>query len=417
MENEAKLSPDPVTSFPKNRIKVLLLEGIHTSPHELVEREGFQLEFSKAAPSEQELVERIAPVHVLGIRSKTGITDRVLEAGKRLLGIGCFCIGTNQVDLASAERHGVPVFNAPFSNTRSVAELVLAEVIMLSRCLGDRLSEMHRGVWRKAAAGSYEVRGKTLGIVGYGHIGTQVGVLAEALGMRVIFYDIASRLPIGNNAAVESLQTLLAQSDFVTLHVPATQQTRRMIGRQEIEAMRPGTFLLNLSRGSVVDVHAAADALRSGHLAGAAVDVFPEEPKHNDEPFASELQGLPNVVLTPHVGGSTEEAQAAIGREVMGALVKFVNTGSTTGAVNFPTIETPPLLGRHRVLNVHRNVPGVLTRINRIVSDVSANVESQVLATDPTIGYLVMDLNRHVSEDVRAQVAALDTSIRTRILY
>jgi D-3-phosphoglycerate dehydrogenase len=417
MENEPKASQDAVTSFPKNRIKVLLLEGIHTSAHELVEREGFQLEVSKAAPSEHELVERIESVHVLGIRSKTQVADRVLERGKRLLGIGCFCIGTNQVDLAWAKRHGVPVFNAPFSNTRSVAELVLAEIIMLSRCLGDRVGEMHRGVWRKVADGSYEVRGKTLGIIGYGHIGTQVGILAEALGMRVIFYDIAPRLPIGNNAAVESLRTLLAQSDFVTLHVPATPQTHRMVGVDEIAMMRPGAFLLNLSRGSVVDLGAAAEALRSGHLAGAAIDVFPEEPKHNDEPFASVLQGLPNVVLTPHVGGSTEEAQAAIGREVMGALVRFVNTGSTTGAVNFPTVEPPPLLGRHRILNVHRNVPGVLTRINRIVSDVNANVESQVLATDPTIGYLVMDLDRRVSEDVRAQVAALDTSIRTRILY
>jgi D-3-phosphoglycerate dehydrogenase len=288
---------------------------------------------------------------------------------------------------------------------------------MLSRRLGDRVAEMHRGQWQKMARGCYEVRGKTLGIIGYGHIGTQVGVLAEAVGMRVAFYDIAPRLPMGNNASMGSLQELLSQSDFVTLHVPATQQTRWMIGRDELALMRPGACLLNLSRGNVVRLPELAAALRSQRLAGAALDVFPEEPKSNQDPFASELQGLPNVILTPHVGGSTEEAQAAIGREVAGALIKFINSGATTGAVNFPQVEPPPLLGRHRILNAHENVPGVLTAINKVISDVDANIESQILATDPEVGYLVMDLDRRVSEDVRARVSALKPSLRTRILY
>jgi D-3-phosphoglycerate dehydrogenase len=407
----------PPTSFPKDQIKVLLLENVHPSAHELFQAERFKLETVKSALSEDELVRRIEDVHVIGIRSKTRITDRVLSAGRRLLSVGCFCIGTNQVDLPGANKRGIPVFNAPFSNTRSVAEMIMAEIVMLSRHLGDRVREMHQGQWQKVATGSFEIRNKTLGIIGYGHIGRQIGVIAEGLGMRVAFYDIAAKLPMGNNRATKTLDELLAQSDFVTLHVPETPQTKNMIGAREIAAMRAGSYLLNASRGTVIDIAALADALKRGHLVGAAIDVFPEEPESNKDPFVSALRGLPNVVLTPHIGGSTAEAQEAIGREVGSALIRFVNGGVTTGAVNFPHVDLPPTPGKHRILNVHKNVPGVLRDINRIVSDRDANITAQVLATDPDIGYLVMDLDRDVAGSVKNDVAALETNIKTRILY
>jgi D-3-phosphoglycerate dehydrogenase / 2-oxoglutarate reductase len=405
------------TSYPKQRIKVLLLENIHQSAQELILADGLSLEVNSAALGEKELCEKIADVHLLGIRSKTQVTEEVLKAGRRLLSVGCFCIGTNQVDLVAANHRGVVVFNAPFSNTRSVAELIISEIIALSRKLLDRSSGMHQGKWNKSASGSYEVRGKTLGIVGYGHIGRQVGVMAEFMGMNVLFHDIVQRLPMGNNRPVNSLHELLGACDFVTLHVPATERTKNMIGPEELAAMRPGSYLLNLSRGSVVVIPALAEAIKSKHLAGAAIDVFPVEPKSNSEKFESPLVGLPNVILTPHVGGSTEEAQEAIGKEVANALLRFLNTGSTALAVNFPQLDPPELLGRHRILNIHKNVPGVLSRINTIISDLHANVESQILATDANVGYLVMDLDRDVSEEVRRQVSALDTDIRTRILY
>ncbi|HEX9186616.1 MAG TPA: phosphoglycerate dehydrogenase [Vicinamibacteria bacterium] len=405
------------TSFPKGQIRVLLLENVHPSAHAIVRGEGFRLEALPAALREDELAERIKDVHVLGIRSRTRVSERALGEARRLLAVGAFCIGTSQVALDAAARRGVPVFNAPFSNTRSVAELVIAEVIALARRLADRSREMHEGRWRKSAPSCFEVRGKTIGIVGYGHIGTQVGVLAEAVGMQVLFHDVAPKLPIGNNRPAESLDALLAQADFVTLHVPETPLTRGLLGEREIARMKPGAYLLNLSRGSVVDVGALARALASGRLGGAAADVFPAEPDGNTDDFATELRGLPNVILTPHVGGSTEEAQEAIGREVSTALVKFVNTGATTGAVNFPHVEPPPLRDRHRLLNAHRNVPGVLSDINRIVAEAHANIESQVLATVPAVGYLVMDLNREVSKEVQRRMSALETSIRTRVLY
>jgi D-3-phosphoglycerate dehydrogenase len=406
-----------VTSFPKSEIKILLLENIHSVAAEAFHAEGFQVELLKGALPEAELAQRVRDVHVLGIRSKTRVTPAVLDEARRLLAVGCFCIGTNQVATAHANHRGVPVFNAPFSNTRSVAELILAEVVMLSRHLGDRSREVHEGRWRKVAVGSHEVRGRTLGIVGYGHIGSQVGVLAEAFGMRVVFYDIMAKLPMGNNRAMQRLEDVLEHSDFVTLHVPETPQTKNMIGAAEIERMRRGACLLNASRGTVVVIDALADALARGHLAGAAVDVYPEEPEGNSDGFASPLRGLPNVILTPHIGGSTEEAQEAIGREVSAALLKLVNTGATTGAVNFPQIEVPITRDTHRILNVHRNVPGVLRDINKIVSDRNANIRAQVLSTDPDIGYLLMDLDQDVSIDVKRAIAALETSIRTRILF
>jgi len=411
------VSADGPTSFPKDQIKVLLLENVHASAHELFRSESFHLELLPGALGEEELARRVEDVHILGIRSKTRVTDRVLSGARRLLTLGCFCIGTNQVDLASAKRHGVPVFNAPFSNTRSVAEMIMAEVVMLSRHLGDRVREMHAGQWRKVATGSFEMREKTLGIVGYGHIGRQVGVIAEALGMRVLFFDTAAKLAMGNNRSKKTLDELLAQSDFVTLHVPETPQTRGMIGERELAVMRAGSYLLNASRGTVVDVGALAGAIKRGHLAGAAIDVFPQEPETNSDGFETPLRGLPNVVMTPHIGGSTAEAQEAIGREVGTALIRFVNAGVTTGAVNFPHVDMAPTPGKHRILNVHKNVPGVLRDINRIVTETGANIAAQILATDPDIGYLVMDLDQDVSRDVKTAIAALETNLKTRILY
>jgi D-3-phosphoglycerate dehydrogenase len=406
-----------VTSFPKSEIKILLLENVHPVAHEAFAAEGFHVETLKGAIPEAELVERVRDVHVLGIRSKTQVTPRVLDEAKRMLTLGCFCIGTNQVALAHANKRGVPVFNAPFSNTRSVAELILAEIVMLSRHLGDRSREVHEGKWKKVAVGSHEVRGHTIGIIGYGHIGSQVGVLAESFGMRVVFYDILAKLPMGNNRPMSKLEDVLAESDFVTLHVPETPQTKNMIGHAELAHMKRGACLLNASRGTVVDIDALAAAIKSGHIGGAAVDVYPSEPESNSDGFDSPLRNLTNVILTPHIGGSTEEAQEAIGKEVSSALIKFVNQGATTGAVNFPQVEMPPSKGAHRILNIHRNVPGVLRDINKIVSDLDANIRAQVLSTDPDIGYLIMDLDRDVSQDVRKAVGDLPTSIRTRILF
>jgi D-3-phosphoglycerate dehydrogenase len=410
-------SPDRPTSFPKNRIEVLLLENVAPTAHEIFSAEGFRVETLKHSLPPDELARKIADVHILGIRSKTQIPAGVLDHARRLLTLGCFCIGTNQVDLGAANRHGVPVFNAPFSNTRSVAELMIAEIVTLARQLGDRSREVHEGKWRKVAANCYEIRGKTIGIVGYGHIGRQLGVLAEMFGMRVIFYDHVAKLPMGNNVSVPSLHELLGQADFVCLHVPETPQTKDMIGPDELKAMKKGSYLLNASRGTVVVIPALAEALQSGHVAGAAIDVYPEEPEANIDGFRTPLQGLPNVILTPHIGGSTTEAQYMIGREVAHALTKFVNSGSTTGAVNFPIVDVPEVRGRHRILNVHRNVPGVLRDINKIVSDRNANISSQVLATDANIGYLVMDIEKDVSDEVTRGVAGLETNIKTRILY
>jgi D-3-phosphoglycerate dehydrogenase len=405
------------TSFPKSEIKILLLENVHPVAKEEFAAEGFQVETIKGALSESELAEKIRDVHVLGIRSKTQVTPRVLDEARRLLAVGAFCIGTNQIALQHANRRGAPVFNAPFSNTRSVAELIIAEIVMLSRHLGDRVREVHSGQWKKVAVGSHEVRGKTLGIVGYGHIGSQVGVLAEAFGMRVVFYDIVAKLPMGNNRSVPKLDELLEQSDFVTLHVPETPQTKLMIGHDQVARMKRGACLLNASRGTVVDIEALAAGLKSGHCGGAAVDVYPEEPETNSDGFNTPLRNLGNVILTPHIGGSTEEAQEAIGKEVSAALIKFINSGATTGSVNFPLVELPVTRGAHRILNVHRNVPGVLRDINKIVSDMNANIRAQLLATDPDIGYLIMDLDQDVSQDVKRAIAELETSIKTRILF
>jgi D-3-phosphoglycerate dehydrogenase len=410
-------SPLPGSLGKQERLKVLLLENIHESAQELLAEQGFSVERVTSALPEQELKRRVADVHYLGIRSKTQVTAGILAEAKELIGLGCFCIGTNQVDLVTAGRRGVPVFNAPFSNTRSVAEMVLAEIIMLSRQLGDRTREVHEGRWRKVSVGSFEVRGKTLGIIGYGHIGRQVGVLCEALGMRIVFYDRAVKLPMGNNKACNSLEELFSESDFVTVHVPATKETNEMIGATEIGQMKRGSYLINAARGNIVQIPALVAALKSGQLSGAAIDVFPEEPESNVDTFKSDLQNLPNVILTPHIGGSTGEAQASIGREVATSLLRFAFTGATMGAVNFPQIEMPRDKDTVRILNVHRNVPGVLRDVNRIVSEHSANIHSQMLSTDADIGYLIMDLDHEVSEEVYTGIAGLGTSIRTRRVY
>ena len=396
--------------------KVLLLENIHPLARELFNSEGFEVEMMAGALSEDELARKLEGVHVLGIRSKTQVSAAVLEKATQLLTIGAFCIGTNQIDLEAAKIRGIPVFNAPFGNTRSVAEMMIAEIIMLSRQLGQRSMEMHQKVWKKISKDCHEVRGKTLGIIGYGHIGSQVSTLAEALGMRVIFHDILSKLPLGNARPANGLANLLRESDFVTLHVPGTPQTKNMIGAGELSLMKKGACLINASRGTVVQIPALVEALKSGHLGGAAIDVFPEEPENNTNDYVSGLQGLPNVILTPHIGGATEEAQANIGEEVPTTLIRYVKTGTTNGSVNFPHVDLAATPGNHRILNVHRNVPGVLRDVTRIVSDLGANISAQSLATEGDIGYLVLETDQALSMDVMMRIDELKTSILTRVV-
>ncbi len=404
-------------SFPKEKIKILLLEDVHTAGVQYFKENGYGAQCVKTALFEKELIKALAGVHILGIRSKTQVTPAVLKAAPHLLAVGCFCIGTNQVALEQAARSGVVVFNAPYSNTRSVAELAMAEIVMLARRASHKSALLHEGVWEKSAKGCMEVRHKTLGIVGYGHIGPQIGLLAESFGMKVLFHDITAKLPLGNAAQVKNLKELLQNSDFVSLHVPETPLTKNMIGAKEIACMKRGSFLLNLARGTVVDIPALAQALKSGHLAGAGLDVFPEEPASNDEPFESELRGLDNVILTPHIGGSTEEAQKNIGIEVSSALTKYLDTGTTTGAVNFPQVELPVFTESHRILNIHRNVPGVLSEINSMFAALNVNIQAQVLQTRGDVGYLIMDVERSVSGTVKTRMEAMDSNIRTRLLY
>lgn len=400
-----------------SELKILLTENIHTVAKERLSEEGFKVDLISHAPTEEEFLKLLPNYNVLGIRSKSEITQKILEANKHLLTIGCFCIGTNQVDLKNARKWGVPVFNAPHSNTRSVAELVIAEMISLSRQLGDRNTQAHIGGWVKSAEGAHEVRGKTLGIVGYGHIGSQVSVLAEAMGLRVIFYDIVKKLPLGNAVGKPTLGELLAESDFVTLHVPETPETKDMISKVELAWMKKGAHLINASRGTVVVIEDLVAALKEKHIAGCAIDVFPEEPASNKVKFTSPLQGLPNVILTPHIGGSTEEAQYAIGLEVAESFRRYLRIGSTSGAVNFPNVDLPVKQGTSRLLNVHRNEPGVLGEINGIISKAGANIEGQYLSTDPEIGYLVMDVHAAQVQALSDQIGKLDRSIRTRVVY
>ena len=408
------------TSYPKQDIKVLLLEGISPSAVETFRAAGYtRIEAHPKSLPEAELRRAVADAHFVGIRSRTHLTADVLAEARRLLAVGCFCIGTNQVDLEAAELAGVPVFNAPYSNTRSVAELVLAEAIMLLRGIPQKSAQCHRGGWSKSAAGSHEARGKTLGIVGYGHIGTQVGVLAEGLGMQVLFHDIETKLSLGNARPAIDLDELLQKSDVVTLHVPETPATKWMIGARQIARMKPGAHLINASRGTVVEIEALADALRSGHLAGAAVDVFPEEPKGNDDPLRSPLCGIDNVILTPHVGGSTLEAQDNIGIEVAAKLVRYSDNGSTLSAVNFPEVTLPEHAGSHRLLHIHRNVPGVLSQVNDTFSQRGINIDGQFLRTDANVGYVVIDVSAEDAQavELRTALAAIPGTLRTRVLY
>ncbi len=397
--------------------RILLVENIHEVAKEKLLDEGFKVDMITHAPSEEELLKLLPNYDVLGIRSKTEITKKVLEHNKHLLTIGCFCIGTNQVDLKVAREEGVPVFNAPHSNTRSVAELVIAEMIALSRQLGDRNTKAHVGEWVKSAVGSKEVRGKTLGIVGYGHIGSQVSILAESMGLKVVFFDVLKKLPLGNAVAVSTLEELLRVSDFVTLHVPETPETKDMMGAKQFAQMKKESHLINASRGTVVVIEDLVAALKSKHIAGCAIDVFPEEPASNKEKFHSSLQGVSNVILTPHIGGSTEEAQYAIGMEVAESFRRYLKIGSSSGAVNFPNVDLPVKHGTSRLLNVHKNQPGVLGEINSIISRAGANIEGQYLSTDERIGYLVMDVHSSHAQSLAAEIEKLPRSIRTRVVY
>jgi D-3-phosphoglycerate dehydrogenase len=411
------------TSFPKGKIKAVLLEGTHPAGIALLKSEGFQVETLPGAPDHAKLLRLVEGAHLLGIRSKSEVTADVIAAAGKLLAVGCFCIGTNQVDLAAARRGGVPVFNSPFCNTRSVAELTIAEIVSLSRRLTDKSAQMHAGMWDKSADGAHEVRGRTLGIVGYGHIGSQVSVLAEAFGMRVIYFDTAPKLAMGNARAVRSLADLLKDSDIVTLHVPATAQTEGMIGAAQIKRMKPGSLLINNARGGVVQIPALVEALKSGHLAGAALDVFPVEPSAKGEAFESPIRGLPNVILTPHVGGSTEEAQASIAEDVASKFIKFVNTGSTMGAVNVPVVDLPEQASevgparRHRILHFHRNVPGVLSKMHQVIADLGANIAAEHLMTRDDVGYAVIEVDPTDGRKVVEGLRKVPETIRVRALY
>jgi D-3-phosphoglycerate dehydrogenase len=407
------------TSFPKSDIRVLLLEGVSQTAVETFRAAGYsQIEFHEKSLPEDELKKRIAEAHIVGIRSRSHLTADVLAEAKRLIAVGCFCIGTNQVDLEAAELAGIPVFNAPYSNTRSVAELVVAQAVLLMRGIPQKNAECHRGGWSKSATGSHEVRGKTLGIIGYGHIGTQVGVLAESLGMNVIFHDIETKLSLGNARPALGLEDLLARSDVVTLHVPETPSTKNMFAATQIAAMKRGAHLINASRGTVVDIDALAAALRAGHVGGAAVDVFPVEPKGNADAFVSPLIGLDNVILTPHIGGSTLEAQENIGIEVAAKLVRYSDNGSTLSAVNFPEVTLPEHEDSLRLLHIHRNVPGVLSKINEIFSRHALNIDGQFLRTDPKVGYVVIDVAADEAQGaaLKDELSAIPGTLRTRVV-
>jgi D-3-phosphoglycerate dehydrogenase len=413
------MTPRPAdTTLQKNNLKAVLLEGIHPSAVEVLQQGGYTniVTHAKALVG-AELLAALDGAHFVGLRSRTQLTAAVLEQAPQLAAIGCFCIGTNQVDLDAAMRLGIPVFNAPFSNTRSVAELVLAQIIMLMRGIPEKNAILHRGGWVKSAAHSYEVRGKTLGIIGYGHIGTQIGVLAEQLGMRVVFSDIEAKLSLGNARQTASLDELLAQSDVVSLHVPETPETKNMFGAAQLAAMKPGSHLINASRGTVVDIDALTAALESRHLHGAAIDVFPAEPQGNDGAFTSPLIKFDNVILTPHIGGSTSEAQINIGSEVAAKLVRYGNNGSSTSAVNFPEVALPEHTGRSRLLHIHKNVPGVLAHVNERLSAAGINISAQYLSTNAAVGYVVIDVDSAASQAALDELNGVPSTIRCRILY
>jgi len=404
-------------SYPKNRLNVLLLENVHPVAVQLMKAEGFNVETYPAAMTEEELCERIKNVAVLGIRSKTQVTAKVLEHANRLMVIGAFCIGTNRIDLAEATRKGIAVFNAPFSNTRSVVELAVAEIIMLMRNIFDKSNKMHKGEWDKSAKGSFEVRGKKLGLIGYGNIGTQLSVLAESLGMKVLYYDHAEKLSLGNAVKCRSMKEVLEQADVVSLHIDGRESNTNLIGEREFNLMKKGVIFINLSRGHVVDISALRNNILNGKIAGCAVDVFPYEPVSNDEEFMSELRGLPNTILTPHIGGSTAEAQENIGNFVPGKMMDYINTGSTSNSVNFPNLTLPTLENAHRLIHIHNNVPGILAKINKVLADHGVNIVGQYLITNNQIGYVITDINKGYNPEIVKDLRAIEQTIKFRLLY
>jgi D-3-phosphoglycerate dehydrogenase len=404
-------------SYPKHRIKVLLLENIHPKAVEIFRHEGYQVEHHKGAMNEDELTEAIREVSILGIRSKTLLTARVLANAERLIAVGAFCIGTNQIDLKACMHRGVAVFNAPYSNTRSVVEMAIGEMIMLTRRLAEKNAKMHQGIWDKSANNSREIRGKKLGIVGYGNIGSQLSVLAEAMGMQVYFYDVVDKLALGNARRCNSLEELLQIADFVSLHVDGRKENHHLIDKKAFDLMKEGVIFLNLARGQVVDIEALVKNIKSGKIAGAAVDVFPYEPKTNDEEFVSELRGLPNVILTPHIGGSTEEAQENIGTYVPNKLIEYINTGSTYASVNIPNLQLPSQKDAHRLLHIHRNTAGILAQINQVLAKHQINILGQYLKTNEEIGYVITDIDKEYSKDVIADLKKIENTIKFRVLY
>lgn len=405
-------------SLAKDKIKILLLEGPHQSAVDVFNENGYHnIEYIKGSLPEDELKLKIAKAHFIGIRSRTQLTADIFAAAKRLVAVGCFCIGTNQVDLEEAKRRGIAVFNAPFSNTRSVAELVLGEILLLLRDIPAKNTKVHRGEWDKSAKGAVEARGKTLGIVGYGHIGIQLSIMAENVGMKVIFHDIETKLPLSNASQVKSLEALLKKADIVSLHVPETEETQNMMGANQFAMMKKGAIFINAARGTVVDIDALADALKSRQLSGAAIDVFPKEPKSNKEEFHSPLRGMDNVILTPHIGGSTEEAQENIGLEVATKLVRYSDTGATLSAKNFPEVALPSHQGRSRLLHIHQNRPGIMTKINEAFAAQNINVAAQYLQTNNEIGYVVIDIDSKDREIGFKELQAIDGTIRTRVLH
>lgn len=404
-------------SYPKNRINVLLLENVHPIAVELMKAEGFNVETYHAAMTEEELCQRIKNVSVLGIRSKTQVTAKVLEHANRLMAIGAFCIGTNQIDLKAATKKGVAVFNAPFSNTRSVVELSIAEMIILMRNIVDKSNKMHKGEWDKSAKGSFEIRGKKLGLIGYGNIGTQLSVIAESMGMKVFYYDAEEKLSLGNAVKCKSMKEVLEQADVISMHVDGRKSNANIIGEKEFAMMKKGVIFINLSRGHVVDIKALRENILSGKVAGCAIDVFPYEPVSNDEEFQSELRGLPNTIITPHIGGSTLEAQENIGNFVPAKMMDYINTGSTSISVNFPNITLPILHDAHRLIHIHHNVPGILAKINQILADNGINIVGQYLKTNELIGYVITDINKEYNKDVITQLRSIEQTIKFRVLY
>lgn len=403
-------------SYPKNRIKILLLENVHPDAFEKLSKDGFSVETVARSLSEDELIEKIKDVHVLGIRSKTKVTKKVIAAAEKLMTVGAFCIGTKQIDLEACKENGIVVFNAPYSNTRSVVELAIGEIIMLMRSVFQRSTELHNGQWNKTAQGSREVRGKKLGIVGYGNIGKQLSILAEALGMHVFYYDIEDQLALGNATKVNNLSELLAISDVVTLHIDDNAANKNFFGKKEISQMKDGAVFVNLSRGFVVDILALKEALHSGKISGAAVDVYPEEPAKNGE-FTTELKGLKNVILTPHVGGSTEEAQKDIADFVPNKMMAYINSGNTVDAVNFPNIRLPRQTKAHRFLHIHKNVPGIMAEINKVLAKFDMNITGQYLSTDDKVGYVISDLDKEYNQEVLNELRAVEGTIKFRVLY